>query len=111
MCDNELVMACCHPIPEGAPPLEGHDLEHLLHHAEGWELREGFLSGVFEFEDFFQTMAFVNAVAWISHREDHYPEMIVRSQSCTLRYRTPAVDGLSQNDFICAAKVDHLVED
>jgi len=73
MCDNELVMKACRPIPAGTPPLSGHDLEHLLGHAEGWAIAEGWLSKAFKFEDHYQTMAFVNAVAWISHREDHHP--------------------------------------
>jgi 4a-hydroxytetrahydrobiopterin dehydratase len=56
-------------------------------------------------------MAFVNAVAWISHREDHHPEMTVGYNTCGLRYSTHSIGGISENDFICAAKVDHLVGD
>ena len=54
-------------------------------------------------------MAFVNAVAWISHREDHHPDMIGRLQQVPgANYSTHAIDGLSENDFICAAKLDAL---
>ena len=111
MCDNEMVMKTCAPIPPGTPALSGHDLEHLLSHAEGWEIVDGLLTKGFEFEDHYQTMAFVNAVAWVSHREDHHPELVVGYNTCTLRYATHSIGGLSENDFICAAKVDHLVED
>ncbi len=111
MCDNELVMMRCRPIPEGTPPLSGHDLEHKLSHAEGWEIADGQLTKSFQFEDHYQTMAFVNALAWISHREDHHPELVVGYDSCIVRYSTHTVGGISDNDFICAAKVDHLVED
>ncbi len=111
MCDNELLMRACVPISEDTAPLTGHDLEHMLSHAEGWEFDQGGLVKTFEFADHYQTMAFVGAVAWISHREDHCPEMVVRRISCTLRYETAAIGGVSINDFICSAKVDHLVGD
>jgi 4a-hydroxytetrahydrobiopterin dehydratase len=110
MCDNELVMQACRPLAAGTPPLEGADLDHLLGHAEGWEVADGELTKAFQFEDHYQTIAFVNAIAWISHREDHHPELVVGYNSCTVRYSTHSIGGLSMNDFICAAKVDHLVE-
>ena len=109
MCDNELVMKTCRPLPAGTPPLSGHDLEHLLGHAEGWAITGGLLAKTFKFEDHYQTMAFVNAVAWISHREDHHPALEVFYDSCRVRYWTHAIDGLTENDFICAAKVDALL--
>jgi 4a-hydroxytetrahydrobiopterin dehydratase len=111
MCDNEMLMRTCQPVAAGTPPLSGHALEHLLSHAEGWEMDGGTLAKTFELADHYRTMAFVNAVAWISHREDHHPEMVVGYNTCTVRYTTHTVGGLSENDFICAAKVDHLVED
>ena len=110
MCDNTLVMKTCQPLAAGTPPLDGHDLEHLLSHAEGWEIVDGELRKTFQFEDHYQTMAFVNAVAWVSHREDHHPEMVVGYDTCAIHYSTHSIGGLSENDFICAAKVDHLVE-
>ncbi len=111
MCDNHLVMRACRPLAAGTPPLAGHDLEHLLSHAEGWEVVDGQLSKAFQFENHYQAMAFVNAVAWISHREDHHPEMVVGYSTVSVRYSTHSVAGLSENDFICAAKVDHLIEE
>ena len=53
-------------------------------------------------------MAFVNAVAWLSHREDHHPDLNVSYNKCHVEYSTHAINGLSENDFICAAKVDAL---
>ena len=53
-------------------------------------------------------MAFVNAVAWIAHKEDHHPDMEVGYNKCRVRYSTHSVGGLSLNDFICASKVDGL---
>lgn len=54
-------------------------------------------------------MAFVNAIAWIAHREDHHPDLEVGYSKCRVRYSTHDVGGLSLNDFISAAKVDHLL--
>lgn len=65
----------------------------------------------FAFPNFSRTIAFVNAVAWIATVEGHHPEMLVRYRSCRISYRTTAIDGLSENDFICAAKIDQLVAD
>jgi 4a-hydroxytetrahydrobiopterin dehydratase len=58
----------------------------------------------------YQTMAFVNASAWISHREDHHPDIEVGYNKCRVSYMTHAIDGLSENDFICAAKIDSLLD-
>jgi 4a-hydroxytetrahydrobiopterin dehydratase len=78
---------------------------------DGWNLADDGLeiSRDFQFKDFHQTMAFVNAVAWIAHREDHHPDLEVGYGHCRVRFSTHAVGGLSQNDFICAAKVDELL--
>jgi 4a-hydroxytetrahydrobiopterin dehydratase len=111
MCDNELVTRACRHIPAGTPPLAGHDLEHQLGHVDGWEVIDGRIEKTFQFQDHYRAMAFVNAVAWISHREDHHPELVVGYDTVTIRYSTHTVGGLSENDFICAAKVDHLVAD
>ncbi|MEJ2581216.1 MAG: 4a-hydroxytetrahydrobiopterin dehydratase [Acidobacteriota bacterium] len=104
-------MTACRPLEPGTPPLSGHDLEHRLGHAEGWEIEDGSLTKTFQFEDHYQAMAFANAVAWISHREDHHPEMTVGYTTCALRYFTHSIGGISENDFICSAKVDHHVGD
>ncbi len=54
-------------------------------------------------------MAFVNALAWIAHTEDHHPDLQVGYYRCTVRFSTHSVGGISVNDFICAAKADALV--
>ncbi|HFD80559.1 MAG TPA: 4a-hydroxytetrahydrobiopterin dehydratase [Gammaproteobacteria bacterium] len=78
-----------------------------------WEVDEqdSILRRDFRFENYYQTMAFVNAVAWIAHREDHHPDLEVGYNHCRVRYQTHSVGGLSENDFICAARVDALVAD
>ena len=71
---------------------------------------DGALEKSFEFADFHQTMAFVNAVAFMAHREDHHPELQLSYKRCTVRWQTHDVAALSANDFFCAAKVDALLD-
>jgi 4a-hydroxytetrahydrobiopterin dehydratase len=66
------------------------------------------ISRTFRFDDYYRTIAFVNALAWIAHREDHHPDLGVHYDRCVVRYSTHDVGGLSENDFICAAKVERL---
>ena len=95
-------------------PLEGHAAmsapqnDAHLQQLEGWSLNEGSIEKTFRFADYHHTMAFVNAVAWIAHREDHHPDMAFGYDRCTLRFNTHSVGGISLNDFICAAQVDAL---
>jgi 4a-hydroxytetrahydrobiopterin dehydratase len=79
-----------------------------------WAIDDGKLVRLFRFGDYHQTLAFVNAIADIIHKEDHHPEMIVGYNRCEVRYDTHSVNqgkgGLSVNDFICAAKIDAVFE-
>ncbi|MBU1689529.1 MAG: 4a-hydroxytetrahydrobiopterin dehydratase [Gammaproteobacteria bacterium] len=75
---------------------------------DGWEYADGKISKTYRFDDYYQTMAFVNAAAWVSHREDHHPDLEVGYNQCRVRYHTHDVNGLSENDFLCAAKIDAL---
>jgi 4a-hydroxytetrahydrobiopterin dehydratase len=82
--------------------------QHLAQ-AAGWTLVDGALQKGFDFADYHHTMAFVNAVAWVAHVEDHHPDLAVSYNRCTVRFNTHSVGGISINDFICAAKVDALL--
>ncbi len=62
----------------------------------------------YQFPNFLRTMSFVNAVAHIANLEDHHPDLAVGYNYCRVVYTTHAIDGLSENDFICAAKMDRL---
>lgn len=64
----------------------------------------------FSFENFHETMAFVNAIAWSAHRENHHPDIEFGYNYCRVRFMTHALQGLSQNDFICAAKIDQILD-
>jgi 4a-hydroxytetrahydrobiopterin dehydratase len=98
----------CAPCEGGVAPLSAAAVESLLNALEGWSLADGSIGKTYRFADHHETMVFVNAVAWISHREDHHPELTVGYAECRVRYWTHAISGLSENDFICAAKVDRL---
>ena len=78
----------------------------------GWEVIDDGqgLRRIFTFANHYEVMAFAGAVAWISHREDHHPHQTLGYSRCELLYTTHAVEGLTENDFICAAKVDGLLD-
>jgi 4a-hydroxytetrahydrobiopterin dehydratase len=76
--------------------------------AQGWKLIDGALEKSYSFANFHETMAFVNALAWIAHREDHHPDLSLSYGRCTVRFNTHDVDGISVSDFHCAAAVDAL---
>ncbi len=73
---------------------------------EGWTLAAGALSKTYRFKDYYETLAFVNALAYMVHREDHHPDLNVGYNRCEVRYSTHSVNGISENDFISAAKAD-----
>jgi 4a-hydroxytetrahydrobiopterin dehydratase len=100
----------CVPCEGGVAPLAEPEVRVLLGQLPGWEHGTGTIFRTYAFRDYHQTMAFVNALAWISHREDHHPDLGVGYNKCRVEYSTHAIGGLSQNDFICAAKADALFD-
>ena len=100
----------CKPCEGGTPPLSQTEADTLMQQIEGWERHNHLINKAYQFKNYYQTMAFVNAVAWLSHSEDHHPDLVVTYNSCKVEYTTHAVGGLSENDFICAAKVDALLK-
>jgi len=97
------------PREGGVAPLDDAAVRQHLAALPGWTLCHGAIERSFHFSNHHETMAFVNAVAFVSHREDHHPELTVGYADCRVRYWTHAIHGLSENDFICAAKVDRLL--
>lgn len=77
--------------------------------ADGWQRVEGALQKSFEFPNFHHTMAFVNALAWIAHREDHHPDLSVHYGRCVVRYSTHSAGGITERDFACTAMIEALV--
>ena len=106
--DNALIGKHCQPCKAGDPALGTAEAAELLKKLDDWTLAEKNIRKTFEFKNYYQTIAFVNAVAWMTHREDHHPDLQVGYNRCVIEYSTHSVGGLSENDFICAAKVDAL---
>ena len=104
----DLTTKNCKPCEGGVSPLTPDKIEQLLKNLSGWEVSSNTLVKTRQFKNYYETMAFVNATAWISHREDHHPDLEVGYRQCCIRYFTHAIGGLSENDFICAAKIDAL---
>jgi 4a-hydroxytetrahydrobiopterin dehydratase len=80
----------------------------LLALLPGWEQIDKLIVKTFSFKNYHETLAFVNASAWVSHREDHHPDMDVHYNRCRVAYSTHDAGGLTRNDFICAAKLESL---
>lgn len=98
----------CRHRTEGISPAEA---ERFRGELPGWTVDANGATKTFSFADFHETMAFVNAVAWIAHREDHHPDLEVGYNRCRVTWSTHSVGGLSENDLICAAKVEALLAD
>lgn len=96
------------PIADGTPALSAAQVKTHLAQLSGWKETNSEIVKTYDFKNYYETMAFVNAAAWISHREDHHPDIELGYNKCRIRYSTHSIGGLSENDFICAAKMDAL---
>jgi 4a-hydroxytetrahydrobiopterin dehydratase len=106
---NELAARKCKPCEGGTAPLTPTQAQLLLAQlASAWVLTEDAhaIRRAFAFRDFYRTMSFVNALAHIANIEDHHPDLEVGYNYCRVTFTTHAIRGLSENDFVCAAKVD-----
>ena len=109
---SDLTSKHCKALDSSTAPLTGKQAAELakqLHDdwsvdADGKEVHRSF-----KFRNYYETMAFVNAMAWIAHAEDHHPDIEVGYNRCHIHYSTHSVGGLSENDFICCAKIDALL--
>lgn len=102
----------CVPCEGGAKPLDRAAADEALRQlSDHWSLGDdgSSIRGEFTFKNYYRTSAFVNAVVFIAHQEDHHPDIAFGYKNCTIHYSTHAIGGLSDNDFICAAKVDRLL--
>jgi 4a-hydroxytetrahydrobiopterin dehydratase len=108
---TELSARHCAPCEGGIAPLSRAAAEEVLQRLdENWQLAVDAQSiqREFRFKDFLRTMSFVNALAHVANIEDHHPDLEVGYNYCRVRFTTHAIHGLSENDFICAAKIDQL---
>jgi 4a-hydroxytetrahydrobiopterin dehydratase len=108
---TNLTQLKCKPCEGGTKPLEQDEVTTLLSQVPGWVQQEGkpIIERTFEFPNFRKAMAFVNEVANIANDEDHHPNIEIRYNKVTLTLWTHAIDGLSENDFIVAAKANAIV--
>lgn len=108
---SDFTRKSCKPCAAGTPPLSRDQAKALLAQAPGWSLNDAAteLSRTFKFRNYHETLAFVNAQAWVAHREDHHPDIEVGYNRCHMRFSTHSIKGLSENDYICAAKINALL--
>ena len=103
----------CVPCEGGTAPLDGDRIAVLLPQIPGWQVNDAgtVIYRRFEFKGFYKTMAFINAMAWVANQENHHPDFEAGYNYCLVHFTTHAIDGLSENDFICAAKLNKLLDE
>jgi len=94
------------PLPAGTPALTRAQIDALLKEVPGWTYDGKVIAKSWSLKNYYETLAFVNAVAWLVHREDHHPDMSVGYNRCRVEFSTHSIGGISENDFICAAKIE-----
>ncbi|HVT81099.1 MAG TPA: 4a-hydroxytetrahydrobiopterin dehydratase [Phycisphaerae bacterium] len=99
----------CQACASAEGKLTDTQIAELMGQVADWRVENGELRRTFKFKDNHESIAFVNATAWISHSEDHHPDIELGYNKVTMRYSTHSVGGLTENDFICAAKVNALL--
>ena len=102
---NALPALACRP---GAPRLSLVELAQNMTALPGWEASDNRITKTFRFANYYETMAFVNAVAYTAHREDHHPDLSVHYSRAVVAYSTHDAGGVTLNDCICAAKIEAL---
>ena len=109
---SDLAERHCQACNSDTPTLDASAArERLARLDDRWDIVDGSqLSAGFKFKNYGRTQAFVNAVAYIAHREGHHPDICFGYNQCTVALTTHAIGGLSDNDFIFAAKVDRLLD-
>jgi 4a-hydroxytetrahydrobiopterin dehydratase len=109
----DLAARHCRPVKGAENRIDEATAAELLALLPDWQrIDDGTaIAKTFRFPDYHRTMAFVNALAWVAHAEDHHPDLGVHYDRVVVRYSTHDVGGLSTNDFICAAKAERLLGD
>jgi 4a-hydroxytetrahydrobiopterin dehydratase len=105
---SDLTQKRCVPCEGGVPPLGKREVEGLLAEIPGWSLSEKWITKEFQFKNFVQAMEFVNRVAGLAEQEGHHPDIHIHYNRVRFDIWTHAIDGLSENDFILAAKIETL---
>jgi 4a-hydroxytetrahydrobiopterin dehydratase len=105
---DDLLKKKCVPCEGGAMPLTKEEAFKYMEQVDGWNLTDDFkmIFKEYKFKDFIGAINFVNRVAEVANEEDHHPDIHINYSKVVLELWTHAIDGLSENDFIVAAKVD-----
>lgn len=99
----------CAPL-SGRDAMSAADIDAQLAVLPRWSRVDGALQARFAFADWWETIAFVNALAWMVHRQDHHPDLQVSYDRCTVRWNTHSAGGVTVNDFVCAARTDAIYD-
>ena len=105
----DLAQKKCIPCEAGTPPLEEEKINELIKQIPTWTLKDGHLYKKFKFKDFLEAMKFINKIAQIAESEGHHPDFCVHYNKVDVELWTHAINGLSENDFIVAAKIDKII--
>ena len=109
MAETELARKTCIPCKGGIPPLKGEELAHLARQVSGWNvIDEHHIVKSYDFSDFAGALKFTNAIGAIAEEQGHHPDILLRWGSVTVTIWTHKVDGLTESDFILAAKIDEI---
>lgn len=101
----------CKPCEGGMPPLSPEKIQEFLKNLTGWQLDQAgiSISKHWRFKGFSSLMFFINGVAFLANQEQHHPDVTFSYNTCTIKLTTHAINGLSENDFIVAAKIEKLL--
>jgi len=106
---SELAKRSCVPCKGGVPPLEGEELANLLRQVRGWKVVEGHhLEKSYSFSDFVSALEFVKSIGAVAEEQGHHPDILLRWGKVTVTIWTHKIDGLTESDFILAAKIDEV---
>jgi 4a-hydroxytetrahydrobiopterin dehydratase len=106
---SDLASKTCVPCKGGVPPLTGKDLDNLANHVPQWKVVDGHhLTRAFTFPDFRQALAFVNKVGAVAEEQGHHPDILLAWGKAEITTWTHKIDGLTESDFILAAKIDKI---
>jgi 4a-hydroxytetrahydrobiopterin dehydratase len=105
----ELTKKKCVPCEGGVPPLTEGEYSELLKQIPGWKVADNRVAKQFNFKDFREAMKFVNKIAEVAENEGHHPDISIHYSQVIIELWTHAINGLSENDFIVAAKIDDLL--
>jgi 4a-hydroxytetrahydrobiopterin dehydratase len=106
---SELAKRTCVPCKGDVPPLQGKELANLAAQVRGWKVVEGHhLEKSFDFPDFVSALEFVKTIGVVAEEQGHHPDILLRWGKVTVTIWTHKIDGLTESDFILAAKIDEL---